>query len=186
MKIYTKSGDKGETGLYDGSRVLKSDVIVEALGNTDELNCDIGCIIANSQSFQDLEAIKLLSKIQHWLFDIGSIIAVPEKKENTNIVFNIDDCYTKQMEKLIDNMTNELPRLRNFILPGGSVLVSAIHKARAISRRAERSVVYLAIDNKYIKVNCLSFLNRLSDYLFTLARYIAFKQGINDVIYIKE
>jgi cob(I)alamin adenosyltransferase len=197
MKIYTKTGDKGETGLYDGSRVLKSDCLIESLGNIDELNCEIGLIISNMMFENDdninkiiqktyyNDELELLKKIQNWLFEMGSIIAYPDKKDCDDIVFDKNEVNSRMLEVEIDKMTTELPKLTNFILPGGNVLVSIIHKARAVCRRAERSVVEISVDNKYIKNNCIKFINRFSDYLFTLARYMAFINNVPEVIYKK-
>lgn len=184
MKIYTKTGDKGQTSLYDGSRVDKSNSIIETLGNIDELNCEIGCILAHCINY-DNDEIKILEKVQNWLFDIGTIIAMPKNKDSTEIIFDKNEEYTLQLETLIDLMTNKLPKLKNFILPGGNIIIANIHKSRAICRRAERSIVLLANNNNYIKINCIKFINRLSDYLFTLARYVAFINNVPEIIYKK-
>jgi len=171
MKIYTKTGDKGETSLYDCSRVSKSSVLIDLLGEIDELNSFIGII--DSQF--------LLKDIQIWLFDLGTIIANPNKKFN----FDINQEFTKILEKEIDMMTLVLPKLSNFILPSGN-----IHLARAIVRRCERSLVNLLSNHKltiasHIDDNCLIFINRLSDYLFTLARYDSYMKGEAENIYKK-
>lgn len=197
MKIYTKTGDCGETGLYDGTRVLKSNCLIESLGNIDELNCEIGLIISimsvdNDDNINKMIAtsyhkdeLELLKKIQNWLFEMGSVIAFPDKKNCEDIVFNIDEVNSKMLEVEIDKMTAQLPKLTNFILPGGNVLVSTIHKTRAVCRRAERSIVEIGIDNIYIRNNCIKFINRFSDYLFTLARYEAYIHNVPEVIYKK-
>lgn len=168
MKIYTKTGDKGTTSLYDCSRVSKSSILIDLLGDIDELNSFIGII---DSSF-------LLKDIQTWLFDLGTIIANPNKKYS----FDISQEFTKILEKEIDMMTQQLPKLTNFILPSGN-----IHLSRAIARRCERKLVDVITngDYKHIDDNCLVFLNRLSDYLFTLARYDCFMQGKNENIYKK-
>jgi len=165
MKIYTKTGDKGETSLYDCSRVSKSSLLINLLGDIDELNSFIGII----------DSEYLLTDIQIWLFDLGTIVANPKKKYN----FDVNQEITKILEKEIDNMTGELPKLSNFILPSGN-----IHLSRAIARRCERKLVKLN-DASHIDDNCLIFINRLSDYLFTLARYDDFKKNKKEVIYRK-
>ncbi len=168
MKIYTKTGDKGTTSLYDCSRVSKSSILIDLLGDIDELNSFIGII---DSSF-------LLKDIQTWLFDLGTIIANPNKKYS----FDISQEFTKILEKEIDMMTQQLPKLTNFILPSGN-----IHLSRAIARRCERKLVDVITigDYKHIDDNCLVFLNRLSDYLFTLARYDCFMKGKDENIYKK-
>jgi len=168
MKIYTKTGDKGTTSLYDCSRVSKSSILIDLLGDIDELNSFIGII---DSSF-------LLKDIQTWLFDLGTIIANPNKKYS----FDVSQEFTKILEKEIDMMTQQLPKLTNFILPSGN-----IHLSRAIARRCERKLVDVITngDYKHIDDNCLVFLNRLSDYLFTLARYDCFMRGKDESIYKK-
>jgi cob(I)alamin adenosyltransferase len=163
MKIYTKTGDKGTTSLYDMSRVPKSSILIDLLGDIDELNSFIG-IIENDM---------ILSDLQIWLFDLGTIIANPKKKFN----FDINQVFIKILENEIDKMTSELPKLSNFILPNGN-----IHLSRAIARRCERKMVEAKTEYSHIDDNCLIFINRLSDYLFTLARYDNIN---NEIIYIK-
>jgi cob(I)alamin adenosyltransferase len=163
MKIYTKTGDKGTTSLYDMSRVPKSSILIDLLGDIDELNSFIG-IIENDM---------ILSDLQIWLFDLGTIIANPKKKFN----FDINQVFIKILENEIDKMTSELPKLSNFILPNGN-----IHLSRAIARRCERKMVEAKTEYSHIDDNCLIFINRLSDYLFTLARYNNIN---NEIIYIK-
>jgi len=159
MKIYTKKGDKGSTSLYDCSTVSKSSLLIDLLGDIDELNSFIGIIQSKTKT-------SIIKNIQFWLFDMGTIIANPKKKYN----FDINLEFTKILENEIDSMTEELPKLNNFILPTGN-----IHLSRAITRRCERKLVFIKEnyqDNHlHIDDNCLIFLNRLSDFLFTLARY---------------
>jgi len=166
MKIYTKTGDGGLTSLYNCSRVSKSSNLIDLLGDIDELNSFIGII----------ESEYLLKDIQIWLFDLGTIIANPDKK----YLFDKNLEFTKILENEIDNMTNELPKLNNFILPCGN-----IHLSRAITRRCERKLVEVKKEYYHIDTNCLIFINRLSDYLFTLARYDYYKKGFKENIYKK-
>lgn len=166
MKIYTKTGDSGLTSLYDSSRVSKSSSLIDLLGDIDELNSFIGVI--NSEY--------LIKDIQIWLFDLGTIIANPNKK----YTFDCNLEFTKILEKEIDNMTSKLPKLVNFILPNGN-----IHLSRAITRRCERKLVEVKTITTHIDDNCLIFMNRLSDYLFTLARYDLYMKGFDEDIYKK-
>ena len=166
MRIYTKTGDKGETSLYDCSRVSKSSALIDLIGDIDELNSYIGII----------ESEKMLKDIQVWLFDLGTIVANPKKKFN----FDINLEFTKILEKEIDVISEELPKLTNFILPS-----NIIHLSRAIARRCERKMVEVIKDYSHIDDNCLVFLNRLSDYLFILARYESYKKNGTEIIYKK-
>jgi len=166
MKIYTKTGDKGETSLYDCSRVSKSCALIDLIGDIDELNSYIGII----------ESERMLNEIQVWLFDLGTIIANPKKKFN----FDINLEFTKILENEIDVIMNKLPKLSYFILPSNN-----IHLSRAIARRCERKMVEVIKEYSHIDDNCLIFLNRLSDYLFILARYESYKKNGCEIIYKK-
>ena len=166
MRIYTKTGDKGETSLYDCSRVSKSSSLIDLLGDIDELNSFVGII----------KSERMLEDIQIWLFDMGTIIANPRKK----FKFDVNLEFTKILEKEIDMITDELPKLSNFILP-----TNEIHLSRAIARRCERKMVEVKRDYEHIDDNCLIFINRLSDYLFILARYESYKKNDGERIYKK-
>lgn len=157
-KIVTKTGDNGTTGLGDGSRVTKDDVIIEAIGNIDELNCIMGLIIQCPLKWFDFGT---LEDIQHRLFDLGGELSMP----STNI---IDKSDVEYLENLIILYNKNLSPLENFILPGGSPAAAYIHLARAVCRRAERSLV--KIDSKTRNPETLKYLNRLSDLLFIIAR----------------
>lgn len=173
MKIYTKTGDKGSTSLIGGTRVPKHHLRIESYGTVDELNSYIGLI-----RDQDIAGKhkNLLKEIQDRLFTIGaSLAADPEKSK-----MKIPDLHTADIELLeqdIDQMDAELPALRHFILPGGSNAVSFCHIARCVCRRAERLVVNLSEDS-FVDEKVVIYLNRLSDYLFTLARKIGNEQQI--------
>lgn len=161
MKIYTKTGDKGETSLVGGTRVSKADIKIEAYGTVDELNSSIG-VFAGSL---DGVYAEILKSIQHKLFNIGSLLAAEE-----NLPFELPSIEIKDIEALekeIDRLNKGLPKLKNFILPGGSMVSGQTHVARCVCRRAERRVVALD-DNKYAII--VQYLNRLSDYLFILSR----------------
>lgn len=152
MKIYTKKGDEGLTSLYDCSLVSKSCDLIDLIGDLDELNSFIGIIDNN----------EILPSLQTWIFDLSTIIANPKHKYN----FDEDNKIITLIEKEIDRLTDLMPKLKNFILPSGN-----IHLSRAICRRCERKLVGVIDNNEHIPNKCLAFLNRLSDYLFTLARY---------------
>jgi cob(I)alamin adenosyltransferase len=168
MKIYTKTGDKGETGLFGGERVSKDSLRISAYGTIDELNSFIGLAITEAK---DEGVKKNLRKIQNQLFVVGSDLATPEneKSNKLNIKRTPSSFYT-DIEKMIDNYDAELEELRNFILPGGSKSAALLHVCRTICRRAEREVVALK-NSVTIGENIIIFLNRLSDLLFVLSRF---------------
>ena len=167
MKIYTKTGDTGETGLYGGTRVPKDALRVEACGTVDELNACIGCV---RSQIQDAEIDALLHRIQNELFDIGADLATLETHPKAESL-RIPPILTAELEREIDRFEERLPALRNFILPGGSVGGAAVHLARTVCRRAERCVVSLTREET-VNPEVLIYLNRLSDLLFVLARTV--------------
>lgn len=180
MKIYTKTGDKGETSLYGGSRVSKSSEIIEAIGNVDELNASLGVIISRLSSlknFKDIE--KLLIEIQKQLFVVGGDLASPSNINRRLKVVRIKDTDVKLLEESIDNTESQNTPLSNFILPGGSEVGALLHHTRSICRRAERSVVYANTENN-LNPLLINYLNRLSDLLFVLARLINKRQNIEE------
>ena len=168
-KIYTKGGDKGKTSLVGGSRVSKSNDIIDAIGNVDELNALLGLAVCDLKK----PFMSILKNIQNDLFDIGADIATPINKKGTVLRINKD--YIVYLEKEIDKINNNLPPLNSFILPGGSKISSIIHLARTVNRRCERSVVKLNGKQK-VNIEVLKYLNRLSDYLFVLARALNKKE----------
>ncbi|MGA7393042.1 MAG: cob(I)yrinic acid a,c-diamide adenosyltransferase [Terrimicrobiaceae bacterium] len=163
MKIYTRTGDEGSTSLFSGERVSKTNLRVEACGALDELNCIIGVARAASPA---APAEAYLAKIQSQLFSLGADLATSGRKPGAPCITHAD---VEWLETEIDRMTSDLPPLRHFILPGGSASAAQIHLARAVCRRAERVVVDLATSEEF-GGDALRFLNRLSDFLFTLAR----------------
>jgi cob(I)alamin adenosyltransferase len=173
MKIYTKTGDKGFTSLIGGTRVPKHHIRIESYGTVDELNSYIGLIRDQDIAGHDKE---LLKEIQDRLFTIGSSLAAdPERSKMVIPDLTVADI--ELLEQEIDQMNEILPELKHFILPGGSNAISFCHVARCVCRRAERLSVELATDSPVDeKVNI--YLNRLSDYLFTLARKIGYEQNI--------
>ncbi len=176
LKIYTKTGDKGETSLFGGKRVSKSSIRVEAYGAVDELNSIIGVVLSELRS-KNQELRKELVKVQNDLFDIGSSLANPKSSSPLYLKQR-----TQDQEKLIDRLTSKLPELRNFILPGGGKAGSQLHFARTICRRAERRIVELS-KKEHVHPEILMYFNRLSDLLFTLARYINYREKVKEIIW---
>lgn len=176
MKIYTKGGDKGKTSLLGGKRVSKSDIRIEAYGTVDELNANIGLL--KDYDISDDHKVSLL-KIQNDLFKMGSILACEVDPDKYNLP-RIEDSDISEIEKNIDEMEKELPVLKNFILPGGDLAVSQCHIARCVCRRAERLIVLLSEEEETDDV-IIRYLNRLSDFLFVLARKIGHDKGINEI-----
>jgi len=178
MKIYTKTGDQGKTSLLGGTRVLKSHIRINAYGTVDELNAHLG-LLKDMMTDPDLK--ENLFRIQHELFDIGAYLACETDpgKYRLNL---IEDKQISRLEQEIDLMEESLPPLRNFILPGGHPIVSQCHIARCVCRRAERNVITLG-ENEAISGQVVIFLNRLSDYLFVLARKITNDLGLQEIIW---
>lgn len=174
-RIYTKTGDDGTTGLFGGSRLPKNHVRIEAYGTVDELNSFIGWLVT---FVRDDETLHLLQLIQSRLFTVGSNLASDPDKEMITPDLTDDDI--SMVEKSIDQMQAELPELKHFILPGGSQAISAAHLARTVCRRAERRCVALAYESKVDSIIIL-FLNRLSDYFFVLARWIGYREGVDEI-----
>ncbi|MCT4624324.1 MAG: cob(I)yrinic acid a,c-diamide adenosyltransferase [Schleiferiaceae bacterium] len=179
MKIYTKTGDKGTTSLVGGSRVSKYDVRLHAYGSTDELNSWIG-LIGDLCAEEELK--NFLRNIQVELFDLGSNLA-SEKGQDRIPLPKVEDSSIKALEQKIDEMNKILPQLRTFILPGGDVLVSYCHIARTVCRRAERWSVEL-IEKEELDEVFVKYLNRMSDFLFVLARYFAHSKQVEEIPWI--
>lgn len=179
MKIYTKTGDKGKTGLFNGQRVAKDSLRVEAYGTVDELNSVLGiCLSADCP-----EEIKFtLEIISPLLFTLGSDLATPLDPPPKFETLRVEEKNVVFLEEMIDKYTGELPKLKNFILPGGTQAAAYLHHARTVCRRAERMAVRLSAQEKINEVS-LIFLNRLSDYLFVAARYANHLEGVADKIW---
>lgn len=178
MKIYTRTGDDGTTSLFAGGRVPKASLRVEAYGTTDELNAHLG--MARALKPQRGVALRLVT-IQTQLFHLGADLATPMDAK-ASFVVRVEQSQVDQLEAEIDVMTAELPELTRFILPGGTPAAAQIHIARTVCRRAERLVVSLA-EVEPINAPVLPYLNRLSDYLFTLARWENHQAGIDDEVW---
>ncbi|PHS52230.1 MAG: ATP:cob(I)alamin adenosyltransferase [Lutibacter sp.] len=188
MKIYTKTGDTGKTSLFGGTRVPKYHTRIEAYGTVDELNSYIGLI--RDQKI-DTHTSEILLKIQHELFTIGSMLATPPEKQLLKsgkerlTISKINDESIELLENEIDLMNKTLPEMTHFILPGGHTTVSFCHIARCICRRAERISTLLS-DESSIEPKILVYLNRLSDFLFVLARKLTYDNNTKEIEWIPE
>ena len=176
MKIYTKTGDDGNTGLQGDFRISKSHPRIIAYGTVDEANAAIGVVLTNPL---DDDISQLLNQIQNDLFLLGSDLS----NQNLNDLKNrVTLEMIEKLEESIDTFESELPPITNFILPGGNVAASQIHQVRTIVRRAETLVVKLS-DKDEINSNCIKYLNRLSDLMFVMGRLINKRNGIEDIIW---
>lgn len=179
-RIYTKTGDSGETGLGDGARVPKDSARVEAYGQVDELNAVLGLVIASCPGSQESA---FLRTIQNDLFDLGADLCIPlAESENAKPSLRVTARQSERLEEAIDRWNEDLEPLRSFVLPGGSPLAAWLHLARTVCRRAERAVVTL-MSSERLNGNVLIYLNRLSDLLFVLAR-VANDAGKADVLWV--
>lgn len=176
-KIYTRTGDKGTTGLGDGNRVAKDDARVEAIGAVDELNAWLGLVVQSlHDEGGDVSGIEtFLRQCQHRIFDLGGELSIPGHRI-------ISDEHVAAVERQLDDLNDGLEPLANFILPGGSRLIAELHIARTVCRRAERRVVTLGAHAE-INAEGLRLLNRLSDYLFVAARYCAKATGVPEILW---
>jgi cob(I)alamin adenosyltransferase len=180
MKIYTKTGDAGKTSLIGGTKVLKSDLRIEAYGTVDELNSYIGVV---SDHCTDEQAKNILKEIQDRLFTIGSELACDPQKNAKVPIPDLHESDIELLEKEMDKMDSELPVMKNFILPGGMKVVSFMHVARCVCRRAERRCVDLKEHDGALEPLIIKYLNRLSDYLFMLSRYTGMKNNAPEIIW---
>ena len=187
-RIYTRTGDTGDTGLFGGARVRKDDARVEAYGTVDELNAVLG--VARAQA-ADPELHETLAAFQDQLFSVGADIATPMEEATQRGRVSIERIAperVEELERLIDRFEAELPPLTRFILPGGDVLAAALHHARVVCRRAERRCVTLAhleedADHPTLNPEVIRYLNRLSDLLFVLARVANHRQDREDIVW---
>jgi cob(I)alamin adenosyltransferase len=173
-KIYTRTGDKGQTGLGDGSRVAKDSLRIEAIGAVDELNSCLGLLLCEPIGG---DAADLLTGIQHILFELGGELSIPGHDR-------VQAQHVTRLERALDHHNASLSPLKEFILPGGSRPGALCHLARSVCRRAERRVIALASKER-LSPYCIQYLNRLSDLLFVLARMLNHRQGHGDVLWQK-
>ncbi|HYO66471.1 MAG TPA: cob(I)yrinic acid a,c-diamide adenosyltransferase [Archangium sp.] len=182
MKIYTKTGDTGETGLFGGGRVPKDSVRVEAYGEVDELNASLGLARARSMP---MELDALLQRLQDQLFTVGAVLATPVGTKASEHLPPLKAEWVTDMERAIDTFETELAPMTHFILPGGSQAAAALHLSRTVCRRAERRVV-AALREGEATQEVVVYLNRLSDLLFIMARVANHRVGLPDVKWIPE
>lgn len=175
MRIYTRTGDDGQTGLYGGGRVNKDDARIEAYGTVDELNAALGLVRASEVPE---EVDQVLHTVQNELFSLGAELATPQPDEHGTRF--VDPKEIKRLEASIDRFDGSLPPLTQFILPSGSQAASALHLARCICRRAERRVVTFSGQNTEVSPLVVEYLNRLGDLLFVLARGVNVGKGVAD------
>jgi cob(I)alamin adenosyltransferase len=178
IKIYTKTGDKGSTSLIGGTKVPKSHLRIEAYGTVDELNSSIGLC---RDLIEDGESRAILLEVQDRLFTIGSSLACDPIKAPKMRIPDLKDSDVVLLENEIDRLNEELPPMKSFILPGGHPIVSQIHVTRCICRRAERCCVRLELESLEVEPIILQYLNRLSDYLFILSRYMGKKLDLTEL-----
>lgn len=180
-KIYTRTGDSGETGLVGGARISKADPRMTAIGDVDEANCAIGVAIGH---LGDSEHAAILSRIQNEMFDLGADFATPGEDgfEPSEMVLRITAGQVERIEREIDGMNAGLAPLRSFILPAGSAGAAELHLARATVRRAERSAVAATRSGITFNPQAMAYINRLSDHLFVLARLVSSRSG-GDVLW---
>lgn len=178
QKIYTKTGDKGSTSLIGGTKVPKSHLRIEAYGTVDELNSHIGLC---HDLITDNEQKSLLREIQDRLFTIGSSLACDPIKEPKLRIPDLKEADVVLLEQSMDNMNGSIPEMKSFILPGGHPTLSQLHIARCVCRRAERCCVRLELESLEVEQVILKYLNRLSDYLFVLSRFIGHQMQVPDI-----
>ena len=183
-KIYTKTGDDGSTGLGNGSRILKNSERVSAYGTVDELNSFIGLARSHIENNQLNDIDQTLALIQNDLFDLGADLCIPDIDKSDGSL-KIISSYVNNLEKQIDLLNKELSPLKSFILPGGTKVAAYLHVARTIARRCEREMIELnQTEDESISKEAIQYINRLSDFLFVVARYVNLKLNFDDILWI--
>jgi len=180
LKIYTKTGDKGKTSLIGGTKVPKSHIRIDSYGTVDELNSFIGLL---GDQLDDENSKKNLREIQDRLFTIGSSLACDPEKEQALRIPDLKEQDVTFLENEMDRMNASLPEMKNFILPGGHPAVSTAHICRCVCRRAERICVGMQENKVFVDPLVIKYLNRLSDYLFVLARFSARQMGVEEIVW---
>jgi cob(I)alamin adenosyltransferase len=192
MKIYTGTGDLGKTSLFSGERLSKANQRIEAYGDVDELASIIGALAASigTRGTWQMELITQLQQVQSNLFNLGSWLATTPDTPSSSLLEKFSEEPSQKLEQTIDHMEETLPPLKGFILPGGTISSSWAHLARTVCRRAERHVIQsIDMENKFLdsenRKSIITYLNRLSDYFFVLARYLNHLSGIQDQLWKK-
>ncbi len=178
IKIYTKTGDLGKTSLIGGTKVPKSHIRIDTYGTVDELNSWIG-VVSDYTPDEQIKAI--LKEIQDRLFTVGSSLACDPEKEPLMKIPDLKESDIEFLEKQMDAMNEELPAMKFFVLPGGHLAISQCHVARCVCRRAERCCVNMQEQDIFVEPLVIKYLNRLSDYLFVLSRYLGHQMGVDEI-----
>lgn len=178
LKIYTKTGDLGKTSLIGGTKVPKNHIRIEAYGTIDELNSFIGL---TADHLTDNNSKLVLKEVQDRLFTIGSSLACDPEKEPLLKIPDLKETDIEFLEKEMDNMNEDLPPMKSFILPGGHIAISTAHVTRCVCRRAERLCVNMQENDLFVEPLVIKYINRLSDYLFVLARFTGHVLGVKDI-----
>lgn len=181
--LYTRTGDSGTTSLVGGIRIAKDSTRLEAYGTLDEFSSFLGCVLSDPDCPSEVKG-QLLG-VQNILFNLGSYLATEVKEGEQPPVWGLEPEDTAELEGWIDALDEQTPRVKAFVLPGGCMLAAKAHVARTVCRRAERRIVSLA-NSEYVDPALISYVNRLSDYLFILARYFNFMQGVEEIIWRKK
>jgi len=179
VKIYTRKGDSGETGIWGGVRLGKDDLRIEAIGAVDECNAAVG--VALAQGLPE-RLVPLMQQVQTGLYIVGSELMAPDRAGPGGSLPRINDDDAARLEQAIDELELELPALRNFIVSGGTLAAAHVHLARTVCRRAERQVTRLARPGDPVSGAVRAYLNRLSDFLFVAARYVNHTAGTGDIV----
>lgn len=177
MKLYTRTGDDGTTGLFGGERVVKTHPRIEAYGTVDEVNACVGLAATGAK---DARLAEILTTLQSLLFDVGADLATPSDSQHADKVRRIDVTDVEKLEGWIDELTEATPPIRTFVLPGGTEVAARLHLARTVARRGERAIIVLMGESELDPV-LLHWVNRLSDLLFAAARYANHVAGVPDV-----
>lgn len=184
-KVYTKTGDRGDTSLVGGSRVSKSDTLIDLYGEVDNLNSFIGFGMSSLDEKLFKEELDLLKEIQNNLFNLGSLLACEKEKRETFSLPTVKSELIKKIESRIDELSNELPPMKNFVLPGGSEQSSRFHMCRTIARGVERKLIKYFIEHDDDVLNSKELLNRLSDYFFTISRVANIRSNVEEILWSK-
>lgn len=185
MKLYTRSGDDGTTGLFGGRRVSKDNPRIEAYGTVDELNACVGlvCSACRRDNAYEKRLLEIFAHVQSRLFDIGADLATPEDSKSAAKVLRIDEKFVAEIESWIDEIDGKNPPIRTFVMPGGTELASRLHLARTVCRRAERLMIRLG-HSEPVTDGAIHWMNRLSDLLFAMARQANHVAGVADVPWV--
>jgi cob(I)alamin adenosyltransferase len=185
-KIYTRTGDAGETSLGSGERVSKANLRIQAYGTVDETNATLGLVRLHTSSDQVPKLDAMLARIQNELFDLGADLCVPDRGQKLDYEpLRISPTQYERIEREIDDLNAELSPLRSFVLPGGHAAAAYLHLARTICRRAERLVVELAShDGEHVSEGAVAYINRLSDFFFVASRWVNSKAGAGDILWV--